>query len=91
LYILSSKRNNETTNILQVINNKIIFFFWPRGGLNPDPPVCTQLITSFLNLITSYYQSFDDLVAQTLQSKGISLNNCIGNSTDEPEICKNNT
>lgn len=31
---------------------------------------------------TTTGQSFADLVVQTLQSKGISQNNCIGNSTD---------
>jgi hypothetical protein len=45
LYILSSKRNNETTNILHVINNKTIFFLTP-GGFEPGPPphVCTPLL-----------------------------------------------
>ncbi|XP_025414967.1 zinc finger MYM-type protein 6-like [Sipha flava] len=36
----------------------------------------------FKKCTTTTGQAFADLVVQTLQSKGISLNNCIGNSTD---------
>ncbi|KAF0703227.1 zinc finger MYM-type protein 6-like, partial [Aphis craccivora] len=41
-----------------------------------------ERIIGFKKCTTTTGQAFADLVVQTLQSKGISLNNCIGNSTD---------